>query len=480
VNYWGRRALLLPLTLLAIAVVNFAIINLAPGEPTTITDVNEQGEATRRAQGTAPSDSYFLFREQFGLSLPILFNAWPWTGTHWWEQHLSKLVADPHGTQILRREMGDRARFCLIPLLAISKNQQLPAPMRLEAVRLAVRGALRVGATEAALSAAQRTTNEQIAQTNRALEALVWQTNDSPELRESKLQQLDQLLQQAGFLAPTRSLATAFMQTRLWRYFSKVARLDFGTLRTDPSRRVVDEVAARLKYSLTLAVLPLILSFGLALCLGVAMAFHHGRSLDWGLGLTTLLLYAVPVFIVAPLLLDLVPLHGPSGELVSGGLTSTPQQYERFTSWQRLQDIGVHCLLPLAALVYLPLAVQTRLCRTSMLEVMRQDFVRAARAKGLSPWRICWSHVVPNGAIALLTAVGGALGALLGGSLIVESVFNLDGFGQFFLRAVVQRDYNVILFSVLASSTLALTGYLLADIACARLDPRYRLAEGQI
>jgi peptide/nickel transport system permease protein len=243
---------------------------------------------------------------------------------------------------------------------------------------------------------------------------------------------------------------------------------------------VVDEVAARLKYSLTLSVLPLVLSFGLSLCFGVAMAFHHGRPLDWGLGLTTLVLYAVPVFIMAPLLLDLIPLQAPTGELVSGGLTSSPEQFERLTAWQRLTDIWMHCALPLVALVYLPMAVQTRLCRTSMLEVLRQDYVRAAYAKGLSRWQICWSHVVPNGAIALLTAVGGALGALLGGSLIVETVFNLDGFGQFFLRAIVGRDYNVILFSVLASSTLALSGYLLADIACTRLDPRYRLAEAAL
>jgi peptide/nickel transport system permease protein len=480
-NYWGRRLLLLPLTLIAIAVVNFAIINLAPGEPTTTTDVTEQGEATRRAQGAAGlADPYFQFREEFGLNLPILLNTWPWTSQQWLEHHLEQLVADPAGTASLRRDLGDRARYTMKPLLAIAKNEQLELRMRAEAVRLLVRGALRVGNTGAVLTAQERAANDLIAANNSKLEELVWSPKETQQVNESKLLQMEQMLAAGGWLQESRSLGVALSQTRLSRYFSKVARLDFGTLRTNPSRRVVDEVASRLKYSLTLAVLPLILSFGLALCLGVAMAFHHKRSLDWGLGLISLLLYAVPVFIVAPLLLDLVPLHAPTGELVSGGLTSSAEQYERLTSFGRLQDIGAHVVLPLAALVYLPMAVQTRLCRTSMLEVMRQDYIRAARAKGVSAWRLCWSHVVPNGAIALLTAVGGALGALLGGSLIVESVFNLNGFGQFFLHAVVQRDYNVILFSVLASSTLALTGYLLADIACARLDPRYRLAEAQL
>jgi hypothetical protein len=98
-NYWGRRLLLLPLTLIAIAVVNFAIINLAPGEPTTTTDVTEQGEATRRAQGAAGlADPYFQFREEFGLNLPILLNTWPWTSQQWLEHHLEQLVADPAGT----------------------------------------------------------------------------------------------------------------------------------------------------------------------------------------------------------------------------------------------------------------------------------------------------------------------------------------------------------------------------------------------
>jgi peptide/nickel transport system permease protein len=469
VNYWVRRLLLLPLTLLAIAVVNFAVINLAPGDPTTTTDIGEGGDAMRRAQGAlGHADPYFQFREEFGLNLPIMINLWPWISQEKVQKGVQALAEDPDGTFKLRRELGDQARYVMASLMAVAKAGD--SKVRLEAMRLLGRGARRVGLTGSSLTADQRANNEQIARHNHKVEELVG-AND--------LVGLEQYLESNGWFRPAK-LKTALVDTRIYRYFSKIARLDFGTLRTDPSRRVVDEVAARLKYSLTLAVLPLVLSFSLSLCLGVVMAFHHGRALDWSLGLTTLVLYAIPTFIMAPMLLDLVPLHAPTGELVSGGLTSSPEQYEQLTAWHRLGDISIHCALPLISLVYLPLAVQTRLCRTSMLEVLHQDYIRAAQAKGLSAWSLCWSHVMPNGAIALLTAVGGALGTLLGGSLIVETVFNLDGFGQFFLRAIVQRDYNVILFSVLASSGLALTGYLLADMACTRLDPRSRLAEGQI
>lgn len=138
-------------------------------------------------------------------------------------------------------------------------------------------------------------------------------------------------------------------------------------------------------------------------------------------------------------------------------------------------DIVRHIFLPLIAIIYGGLAAQSRLARTAVLEVLRQEYVRTAWAKGLSPMRVFVKHVGRNAAITIVTAIASSLGVILGGSLIVETLFEINGFGKFFYDAVVNRDYNVVMFSVLAGSFLSLLGYLVADITYTILDPRVTL-----
>ena len=125
--------------------------------------------------------------------------------------------------------------------------------------------------------------------------------------------------------------------------------------------------------------------------------------------------------------------------------------------------------------MYGSLATQTRLARTAVLEVAKQDYVRTAHAKGLPPSTVNIRYIGRNASITIVTAIAGSLGVILGGSLIVETLFEIDGFGKFFYDAVLNRDYNVIMFSAIAGSFLALVGYLVADIAYMLLDPRVSL-----
>lgn len=125
--------------------------------------------------------------------------------------------------------------------------------------------------------------------------------------------------------------------------------------------------------------------------------------------------------------------------------------------------------------MYGTLAVQARLSRTAFLEVLKQDYVRTAHAKGLATKTILINYVGRNGAITIITSLAASLGVVLGGSLIVETVFEINGFGRFFYEAILNRDYNVVLFSAFAGSALTLVGYLLADLAYVALDPRISL-----
>lgn len=276
-----------------------------------------------------------------------------------------------------------------------------------------------------------------------------------------------------------KKIGLFFFETRFFRYLSRVLTLDFGTLRNDPNKTVLSEVVKRFKYSLTLSVIPLVITLVLSLGVGMMMAVKQNTLWDWSTHFIFLTLFAIPIFVAAPFLIENLSFgrtfpftHTP---VPSSGFSSPDSLYNRLTSAQRLLDILQHLALPLLALLYGSLATQSRLSRTAFLENLNKDYVKAARMRGVPELQVLVKHVGRNAAITLVTSVAGSLGVILGGSLIVETLFEIDGFGRFFYDAILNRDYNVIMFSALAGSFLTLLGYLIGDIAYMLLDPRVRL-----
>jgi peptide/nickel transport system permease protein len=260
---------------------------------------------------------------------------------------------------------------------------------------------------------------------------------------------------------------------------SRVLKLDFGTMRNDPNKTVISEVVKRFKYSLTLAIIPMFITFFLSLFFGFIMAYKRAKWPDLSLNVIFLILYAVPVFVVAPFLIENVALHRnfpfTNTPIPISGFTSPERIYADQTTLQRIFDVLQHIALPLVAIMYGTLASEARIARTAVLEVLHQDYVRTAKAKGVPEGTILLKHVGRNASITIVTSLASSLGIILGGSLIVETLFGINGFGKFFYEAVLNRDYNVIMFSALAGSFLTLIGYLVADIAYTVLDPRITL-----
>lgn len=223
----------------------------------------------------------------------------------------------------------------------------------------------------------------------------------------------------------------------------------------------------------------MVITFVLCQLFGFIMAYKHNRWPDFSLNVFFLILYAIPVFVVAPFLIEKIALNKdfPFTDIPIpiSGFTSPDNIYNNETSLQRIFDVFQHIFLPLIAVMYGGLAAQARLSRTAVLEVLRQDYVRTAWAKGVPPGTILFKHVGRNAAITIVTSIAGSLGIVLGGSLIVETLFQINGFGKFFYDAILNRDYNVIMFSALAGSLLSLAGFLVADIAYTLLDPRLTL-----
>lgn len=487
-HYLLKRLLLLPITLFAIILVNFLILNLAPNEPSTLTQKSLSGEANRTASSTDDqSQQYLQFREHFGLTLPILLNFWPYTEAKKIKESLTLLAHKKESMSVekyhkLRSHMGDKARFIMPLLLTLSEDRSLSLEMRKEALNLFIRGGTKQGIVKAKLTIEEKEENRRIAEDNFFLETKRL-TDENPladlEERGSSLKEwLTSHLKEYTF-TPQEKTTLLFLETRFARYLSRVATLDFGHIRNDRNKSVISEVIKRLKYSLTLAVLPMFFTFVLCFIFGMIMALHQNRPLDLGLNLLFLLLFAIPIFVAAPFLIEKIALHHTipftNIALPYNGFNSSQEIYNSLTSFERLKDIALHIFLPLIAIVYGSLAIQTRLARTAFLEVMRQDFVRLAKAKGIKKIDILIKHIGRAASITIITSLAASLGIILGGSLIVETVFEINGFGRFFYEAIIQRDYNVVLFSAFAGSFLTLIGYLLADISYTILDPRVTL-----
>lgn len=478
---------MLPLTLFCILLVNFVIINLAPGDPTSVTQVSQEAGASRRAdQATAfgGDTRYLQFREHYGLTLPILLNTWPFLTE---EDVLNSLEAiqfkkaemSVKAHDDLRVRLGDQARFIMPHLLQIIQNKT--GEIQVLAVKFFIRGGTRQAIVKPYLTDEEKQYNKRSAANNLFLLQQSLQPGENPDQKIAQLKQWYQANSAFYQFSPTfnEKVGIFFFETRLFRYLSRVLTLNFGTMRNDSNKWVITEVVSRFKYSLTLSIIPLFVTFFLCQLFGFWMAYRHKQWQDLTLNFIFLVLYAIPVFVVAPFLIEKVALHHTfpftNIPIPISGFTSKEAIYANLTSWQRFVDTFQHILLPLIAIMYGGLAAQTRLSRTAVLEVLRQDYVRTAKAKGLSTFEIMRKHVARNASITIVTSLAGSLGVVLGGSLIVETLFDIDGFGKFFYEAVLNRDYNVIMFSALAGSFLALIGYLVADILYTLLDPRVSL-----
>ena len=258
----------------------------------------------------------------------------------------------------------------------------------------------------------------------------------------------------------------ASVAVQLGRYLWRLVRLDLGysAIYGKPVATVILE-----RIPATLVLLGSALSFALAagMALGVLAARRVNRWPDTFISTVGLIFYATPSFWFG--LMGIVVFAVKLGWLPSGGFEEIGVGY---VGLRRAADIALHLLLPSVTLALIFLATYLRIMRASMLEVMTLDFVRTARAKGLGETAVLVRHVLRNALLPVVTLIGLQAGTILGGSVVVESVFALPGLGRLAYEAVVQRDLNTLLGIVFVSALLVILVNFLVDLAYARLDPR--------
>ena len=262
------------------------------------------------------------------------------------------------------------------------------------------------------------------------------------------------------------------LHEQYWNWLTRIGRLDFGRSFAPDGKPVLQKIAERLPITLFLSIVEMLIIIVLSVPIGILSATRQYSMFDKVLTVFVFIGFATPDFWLALLLMILFGVQ--FGWLPISGLRSLNWEYLSF--WKQQVDFIAHLTLPIAVATFGGLAGFSRYMRQSMLEVVRQDYIQAARAKGLSEKSVIGKHAFRNALLPVVTILGLSLPGLIGGSVIVESIFAIPGMGQLMVQAVFMRDYPVIMGNLVIVSTLTLLANLLADISYGLIDPRIRLA----
>ena len=239
------------------------------------------------------------------------------------------------------------------------------------------------------------------------------------------------------------------------RFLSDAVQGDLGISYTNQDRDVTEIIGQGLPATLTLAGLAFLIAVGGGIPLGVATAAKRNSSVDFFSIALAIVFASVPGFILGILL---VMIFSVAWDVLPSGGWGSPS----------------HAVLPALALSLLPMAFIARITRSSVIEVLEEDYVRTARSKGMPPLVVHYRHVLRNALVPIITIIGAEAGALITGSFIIETVFSVPGIGRLFVQGIAQRDYGLITGMVLFYATVMTLVNLVTDLLYAAVDPRIR------
>ncbi len=272
---------------------------------------------------------------------------------------------------------------------------------------------------------------------------------------------LDGLVKQYGFDKP--------IHERYFLWLKNISKLDFGEsfAYQEP---VIDIISSKFPVSLSFGIASLILTYLVCIPLGVKKAINAGGPFDQISGVILYILYSIPPIVLGIFLIvwfaggsyfDWFPIGGVKAD-----------DYESLTTLGKIADRAYHFVLPLTCYMIGSFTELTMLVRNSMLDVIKSDYIRTARSKGLGDSLVYYKHALRNALIPVATGLGGFLRVFLAGSLIIETLFNLDGIGLLGYTSILARDYNVIMGLTFISSLMLLAGNIISDVIYVIVDPR--------
>jgi peptide/nickel transport system permease protein len=259
------------------------------------------------------------------------------------------------------------------------------------------------------------------------------------------------------------------IHVQYFTWLKRVVQFNFGDS-IKHHRPVSELIKERLPITVMLNLISFVLVYAISLPLGTLVAVRHKKFSDTAVSVVLFVLWSLPIMWVGQMLIGYF--CGPTFKdwFPPGGLSSNFADTLPFFPW--LKDRLWHLVLPVIVLTYGELAYLTKQVRAGMLDNLRMDYVRTARAKGLSNFTVVWRHAFRNSVIPVITIMATLLPAMFGGSVIIESIFSIPGMGLLAFESVTTRDYNVIMAVATIAGCLNLVGLLMGDIAYAIADPR--------
>lgn len=456
-EYIVKRLFLFLPTLTVISFLAFGLSKCTPGDPAMPSD-DTVGEA-------AIDQAYRERAELLGLDLPVFYFS---LTTAAFPKDLYKVVRADH-RDMLRSMIGEHGNW---PQVAAYYDQLQHTARALEALPDSLRRS--EGSTRARGLLKLLYLNAEGARVRPWLDTLALQAGRGvPQMAEvfGALRAAHAaVLREAS---PERHWVPALhwygAHNQYHRWMSRFVRGDFGiSYRT--GLPVAQLLQAPIRWTLTINALAILLAFGLSILLGVYAAARKGKPFDRWSSTILFMLHSLPNFWVATLLIVFftTPQYGMNF-FPTMGLGNLP---ETASLWSRFWETAYHLILPVFCVTYGSLAYISRQMRGGMLAVLRQDYIRTARAKGLPEREVLWRHAFRNGLFPLITLFAGIFPAALSGSLVVEVIFSIPGMGQKMVQAIFLQDWPVVYTVLMLGAVLTLVGILVADLLYAVADPR--------
>ena len=262
------------------------------------------------------------------------------------------------------------------------------------------------------------------------------------------------------------------LHQQYWSWVKKLAVLDLGKSFSSDHRPVADKILERLPITILLNILSMLLILLIAIPIGILSAVHQDSPFDKITSVFVFVGFAIPTFWLALLLMIFFGVN--LSWLPISGIRSL--NYEYLPAGAAFWDLIKHLILPVLLSAFGGLAGLSRYMRSNMLEVIRQDYIMTARAKGLSERVVIYKHALRNALLPVITILGLSIPGLIGGSVIFETIFAIPGMGQLFYMSVMARDYPVVMGILFIGAALTLLGNLIADVSYSVADPRIRVS----
>lgn len=477
IRYIIKRVLMMVPTFFAISLVIFVVLNFAPGTPgASLMGAGEAGQDAQ--QNDQQRESYRIFKEQFNLDKPILINTRYTLGQADVEQTLTDIInakGDVEASrQIQAQEDIENWGIYAVPgLMGVLRTTSDAKLQAYASQRLALNSRRPLKNLYSNRSTpAEREADKQITAENNRIKEWKFAADASQDVRRdivTKWQNWFAENQERWDYTGAKKLAITFSDTRFFKYWTNLLRLDFGVSHVD-KRPVLGKVFSKLKYSISLSFSAVILIYLVSVPLGIWSAVRQNSVADRIVTVVLFMLYSLPSFFVGVVLLNFFTRGDPFTVFPTSGFESL--DVSNMTTVEYLMDVLWHIVLPIICLSYAGLAALSRYARTGLLDVIRSDYIRTARAKGLPESIVIVKHAARNGMIPILTLLATLLPTLIGGSVVVEFIFGIPGMGLYVFESIFVRDYNAIMAVLLVSSSLTLVGMLLSDLSYALVDPR--------